>query len=58
MVERASEIKIGCYRGSGGDLFFLGFLIFFRGVKMGVHPKKIQLFLLQSFVNTLNELDT
>ena len=25
IVENDFEIKIGCYRGSGGDLFFLGF---------------------------------
>ena len=36
--EKDSEIKIGCYWGSGDDLFFFRFMKFFRGAKMGVPP--------------------
>ena len=52
IVEKDYEIKIGCYWGSGGDLFFLGFRKKFLEAKMGVPP-----FLLQSFVHKIEFTD-
>ena len=46
LVEKGSEIKIGCYRGSGGELsFYFRFLSFFNGQKWGF-PQKISHFFL------------
>ena len=43
VVEKDSEMKIGCNRGSGGDFFFFEFWIFFEGQKLGF-PKNFQLY--------------
>ena len=43
MVEKDSEIKRGCYRGSGGTLLFFTFLKFFQEAKMGVPPRLVKM---------------